>query len=187
MTGFDIKADIKKIRRTSAGALILREANGEWHVLILRAWAHWDFPKGSVEKGETLMQAAIREVSEETGISDLSFPWGKAFARTPVYSRDKVAYYAIGSTATERVILDPNPETGLVEHDEFRWVPWLSLHEYLSPRLHCIMEWAAKTVGLPSFVQAGLIPDPTSAQSFSECVKSNQEKMAPRPACKRTP
>lgn len=29
---------------------------------------YWDFPKGRVEKGETTLEAAIREVGEETGM-----------------------------------------------------------------------------------------------------------------------
>ena len=31
---------------------------------------HWDLPKGMVESGETLAQAALREVKEETGIGN---------------------------------------------------------------------------------------------------------------------
>ncbi len=168
MPEFDIKSDLKKIRRTSAGALILREQDGEWLALILRAWSHWDFPKGNVERGETLLQAAEREILEETGIADLHFPWGTAFARTPVYSRDKVAYYAIGVTDSEAVRLDPNPQTGLVEHEEFRWVSWAELPGYLSPRLHCILDWAAKTVGLPEHGLEKFSPEPPSAKKTSK-------------------
>lgn len=167
MPEFDIKSDLKKIRRTSAGALVLREQDGEWRALILRAWSHWDFPKGNVERGETLMQAAAREVQEETGLCDLSFPWGTAFARTPVYSRDKVAYYAIGVTCTETILLEPNPDTGKVEHDEFRWVSWDELPSYLSPRLHGIVDWAAKMVGLPSHDLERFLAEPPQKRAGS--------------------
>lgn len=40
-------------------------------LLILRN-GRWDLPKGKVEKGETLLQAALREVEEETGIRVMS-------------------------------------------------------------------------------------------------------------------
>ena len=40
-------------------------------LLILRN-GRWDLPKGKVEPGETLLQAALREVQEETGIHGLS-------------------------------------------------------------------------------------------------------------------
>lgn len=142
--------DSKKIKRTSAGIVILRQHCGAWHVLILRAWSHWDFPKGSVELGESLMQAAVREVKEETGITELSFPWGGSLARTSIYSRDKVAYYAIAKTETENVILLPNPQTGVKEHDEFKWVDWESLPQYLSPRLFPILHWVAAHAKLPT-------------------------------------
>ena len=143
-------ADIKKVRRTSAGALVLRQDNGKWHALLLRAWSHWDFPKGNVEQGETLLQAAVREVKEETGIENISFPWGEAFARTAIYSKDKVAYYSIAETEERAVSLMPNPVTGETEHDEYRWVPWDELPTLLSPRLDCILEWASHVVGLPA-------------------------------------
>ena len=32
----------------------------------------WDLPKGKVEKGETISEAALREVSEETGVTHLN-------------------------------------------------------------------------------------------------------------------
>lgn len=140
---FNIETESRKIRRTSSGSVILRQVDGVWHALVLRAWSHWDFPKGNVEAGESLMEAALREVREETGICDLSFPWGAAFARTSIYSRDKVAYYSIATSNTEAVSLDPNPLTGEREHDEFRWVPWDQISQLLSPRLGGIVDWVA--------------------------------------------
>lgn len=139
----------KKIKRISAGIVVLRNENQQWYALVLRAWSHWDFPKGSVEHGETLMQAAIREVKEETGITQLEFHWGSSLARTNIYSKDKVAYYAIAQTLNPEVQILPNPQTGLKEHDEYQWCPWENLGHLLSPRLHPILNWVSARTGLP--------------------------------------
>ena len=37
-------------------------------MLLIRRNNRWDLPKGKVEPGETLLQAALREVEEETGV-----------------------------------------------------------------------------------------------------------------------
>lgn len=49
-----------------AGGVVLNKA-GE--VLLIRdRQGYWVFPKGHLDPGETLPQAAVREVAEETGI-----------------------------------------------------------------------------------------------------------------------
>ena len=54
----------------SCGAVVFHEIAGTNRFLLIKnkRSAHWSFPKGHVEKGETDEQAAIREVKEETGI-----------------------------------------------------------------------------------------------------------------------
>ena len=42
-------------------------------VLVCQKGASWSFPKGGIEEGETPLEAATREILEETGISDLTF------------------------------------------------------------------------------------------------------------------
>ena len=56
----------KELDRTtdSAGAIVFRGDT----VLMIRVGSRWSFPKGHVEPGETLLQAASRETREETGI-----------------------------------------------------------------------------------------------------------------------
>ena len=39
-----------------------------WLLMILDRYGHWTWPKGVLEAGETLRQAAVREVEEETGL-----------------------------------------------------------------------------------------------------------------------
>ena len=53
--------------RLSCGVVLVRQADSGWVTLMLRAYYHWDFPKGLMEEGEEPIQAALRELQEETG------------------------------------------------------------------------------------------------------------------------
>ena len=54
--------------RLSSGVVIVSLLNRKLRFLLLRAYRNWDFPKGLVEPGEEPIEAAIREVREETGL-----------------------------------------------------------------------------------------------------------------------
>ncbi|MBU2036813.1 NUDIX domain-containing protein [Patescibacteria group bacterium] len=66
----------------SAGAVIFyRSSEGQIEYLLLNHGesqkksdiAYWNFPKGGIEKGESEIEAAKREVREETGLFNLDF------------------------------------------------------------------------------------------------------------------
>jgi 8-oxo-dGTP pyrophosphatase MutT (NUDIX family) len=58
---------------TSAGGVVFRFDGGHPLYLLIRdSYQNWGFPKGHLETGEVPEAAALREVSEETGLSDLS-------------------------------------------------------------------------------------------------------------------
>ena len=134
--------------RLSAGVVVVRDTPEGWRFLLLRAFNHWDFPKGMVEPGEEPLAAAIREVKEETLIADLEFAWGEAYTETGPYSRGKVARYYLAKTTTADVTLTVIEELGRAEHNEFRWVDETMALKLVSPRVQPIVEWAsAQLVG----------------------------------------
>ncbi len=134
-------------QKLSCGAVLARETDAGWLTLMLRAFHHWDFPKGLRERGEEPMQAALREVREETGIDDLSFDWGDRFLESGPYSRGKVARYYIAKTRQESVKMGISPETGEPEHQEWRWVSFDEAYDLGSPRVRQIVQWARQVIG----------------------------------------
>ena len=133
--------------RLSCGVVLVRQSEAGWVTLMLRAYHHWDFPKGIRERGEEPMQAAKREVAEETGITELQFHWGDRYFETGPYSRGKVARYFIAETELEDVVLEPSPETGEPEHSEWRWVTFDEAYDLGSPRVRQIVQWARQILG----------------------------------------
>lgn len=61
---------IECLYESSCGAVVFRDIRGEVRFLLIknRRSAHWGFPKGHIEQGETKEETALREVLEETGI-----------------------------------------------------------------------------------------------------------------------
>lgn len=54
----------------SAGGVVVRPVAGSWHALLIKdPYGKWSLPKGHMEGGESLREAAVREVEEETGIT----------------------------------------------------------------------------------------------------------------------
>ena len=131
----------------SSGIVLVRQTEDAWVTLLLRAYHHWDFPKGLVEDGEAAMEAAIREVGEETGIDDVSFDWGDRYIETGPYSRGKTARYYLASTRQEEVVMGPSPVTGEPEHHEWRWVGFDEAYDLGSPRVRTVVQWARQVVG----------------------------------------
>lgn len=78
-------------RRFSAGVVVVRRFPQEWRCLILRSYRNWDFPKGTVEAGEAPLDAARREVAEESALTDLEFRWGEIYCETAPYRGGKIA------------------------------------------------------------------------------------------------
>jgi ADP-ribose pyrophosphatase YjhB (NUDIX family) len=67
---------LRRVEEVSAGGLAVKEESGRlWGALIGKVTRQgslaWSLPKGHVEQGESLEEAAVREVEEETGVRGL--------------------------------------------------------------------------------------------------------------------
>ncbi len=58
------------VYRNDAGGVVLN-ANGDM-ALVLQGNGTWSLPKGKIEEGEDRFNAAKREITEETGLTDLT-------------------------------------------------------------------------------------------------------------------
>ena len=136
--------------RLSSGVVVVRPVAGGYRFLMLRAFRHWDFPKGMVEPGEQALDAAIREVREETTLSELAFDWGHAYVETGPYNRGKMARYYLAANRSGAVALPINPILGRPEHNEFRWVDYGEALALVSPRLRPVLNWAGNFLRIQS-------------------------------------
>lgn len=59
---------MRERRELSAGGIVYRRSAGTIEVALIRTGKRWGLPKGHVEQGERIQEAACREVLEETGL-----------------------------------------------------------------------------------------------------------------------
>jgi bis(5'-nucleosidyl)-tetraphosphatase len=113
------------IEEISSGALIFRDdpmRSVRLFLVLHYPAGHWDFPKGAVEKGETLEQAAKREIFEETGIRVDSF--------IPGFKKEIEYYYRRqNNLAHKRVIFflaktDESRVRISFEHSGYDWLTY---------------------------------------------------------------
>lgn len=123
---------VRHQRHKSAGVIVYRRAGDECLFLLvlsrLTKRALWEFPKGGVEQGETLKQAALRELVEETGIAENEIELHAEFQKTEDYRFTagddgermlihKQVTYFLGETSKSEVVLS------VKESSEFAWLP----------------------------------------------------------------
>lgn len=131
-----------EVRTLSSGVVVAYRTGSGWRYLLLRSYRYWDFPKGTVEAGEDPLDAARREVEEETTLTALRFRWGFDYRETEPYGRGKVARYYVAEAPTSVVDLPVNPALGRPEHHEYRWLTYEGARRLLAPRVVPILDWA---------------------------------------------
>ena len=103
----------------AGGGLVYNEDKA---ILMIFRRGKWDLPKGKLDKGETIEQCALREVSEETGLVHLTL--GDKICNTyHIYTQNnrqiikRSAWYKMQGTAADKLM--PQKEEGILEA---RWV-----------------------------------------------------------------
>lgn len=117
------RADKKTMNVISAGGVVFRKDGEEDNEILLIRRADekiWCLPKGKIEQGEDLIDAALREIKEETELRVINankkiceikfkFYW-------PPHDRnyDKIVHYFLFLTNNNKIILEK-------AFDDYRW------------------------------------------------------------------
>jgi 8-oxo-dGTP pyrophosphatase MutT (NUDIX family) len=128
---------------TASGGVVF---NPENKLLMIYRNGKWDLPKGKLEKGEEPAQAALREVEEECGISELklidqyAIIW-HTYKMDDKYFLKKTYWYRMSSTYNGK--LTPQLEEGITD---VRWMSrkdvilatentWTSIRELIREKM----------------------------------------------------
>lgn len=108
----------------ASGLVVLSRAQPQ-SVLLLKHKDRWDLPKGHAEEGEELLETAVRETEEETGIlraaldidSDFRFDIEYELKNSKRGRYLKRVSYFLAHTESES-------EIQLTEHIGYEWFEW---------------------------------------------------------------
>lgn len=118
-------------RIDAAGGIVINQKDNS--ILMIKRFDKWDLPKGKLESGETLEEAAEREVQEECNISHLRVTKfiGPTYHIYPLKGEMilKSSYWYEMEITQEPRNLTPQTEEGITE---IIWVKRNQLQEYLN-------------------------------------------------------
>lgn len=137
----------------SSGFLIFRN-HPRLSFLLMKHPQRWDLPKGHLDQSETKIEAAFRELKEETGISQDQFWRDPDFE----YRSQYMVQYSRSEPARLKEltiflgILHQDVEIIATEHLGHQWFDWSPPHSIQSETIDPLLEQVAlhwKQHGLP--------------------------------------
>ena len=118
------------LNEKSCGAVVFMKTPAIKYLLLQYGAGHWDFVKGNVEVNETEKDTVVRELREETGITEAQFVEGFTEKIDYFYKRQGIAVYKevvffVMETQTPKVVLS-------FEHVGFEWLDYKGAMEKLT-------------------------------------------------------
>lgn len=103
----------------SAGIILCKKNDKRKYLILFHGGNYWNFPKGKLESGESEIEAAVRELEEETGITNIKIVDGFSFSYDYTFHAGSLkikklvkmylAYYLEGDVVISH------------EHKSFKW------------------------------------------------------------------
>jgi len=118
------------LREKSCGAVVFLKRSRVKYLLLNYQAGHWDFVKGNVEPNESEQETVIRELQEETGITDAKFIEDfkeriEYFYRRQGSTVRKEVIFFLMETETEKVKIS-------YEHVGYTWLDYKQAMEKLT-------------------------------------------------------
>ncbi|MEK7487451.1 MAG: NUDIX domain-containing protein [Planctomycetota bacterium] len=126
----------------SCGFLIFRE-HPEKSFLLLKNSNRWDLPKGHLDEGETELDCAFRELSEETGIPRELIEIDKDFYFSETYYP---RYRRFGGEIVEKTVilflarLRAETSIQVTEHLGYAWLPWKPPYSFQEKTIQALLQ-----------------------------------------------
>lgn len=129
----------------AAGIILYRLHNQNIEFLLVKhRHGHWEFPKGKLDEGETIQEAALRELTEETGLQatliqefheTISYVFIDHFTNCPI---QKMVHFFLGQATSCTVVLSD-------EHLDSAWLSYEHAYTSLTHRQSQILAHKAHT------------------------------------------
>lgn len=126
---------------TSYGVVpVYKDPTGKWKVLVVHQLSHrgtlhrfWIFPKGHAEGDETPAEAALRELAEETGLTEVQLETAQEFSIAYSFQHEGVR---IDKTVTYFIGYCDAIETELTQPEEILDMKWTSFEKAYQQLTH---------------------------------------------------
>lgn len=131
----------------SCGILLFINNDNERSFLLMRHKDRWDLPKGHIKNGESELDCALREFSEETGISPKDINLDKKFRFSYIYypKYKKFNYETVRKTLVVFLaFLKKEKKITPTEHLSYEWFKWEPPHNIQAQTIDGLLEFTEK-------------------------------------------